>query len=168
MFKHQKTALIAGSLLLIFSLVVLAGSPLALAEENDFDELGTLSFKMEGTWEEKQAEFWYRFKNIGTEKELFRMDATVLETEKTMSLILAKENETAFIKQMGSKTWHENSMMFSRSWDQARADISNLGSVEDWHEWAKQEEHIIEDEEHSVRVWDIKVDEPIEDSVFNP
>lgn len=89
--------------------------------------------------EEEPAEFWYRCKNIGTEEELFRMDATVTETGKTMSVILDKENETVAIKQMGAESWLENSMMFSKLWDQFRKEIVKLGSAEDWHRWTKKE-----------------------------
>lgn len=33
---------------------------------------------------------------------------------------------------------------------------------------ALQEEYVIEDEEHTVTIYDVKVDEEIDDSVFTP
>ncbi|MFB6214725.1 MAG: hypothetical protein ABEI54_02545 [Candidatus Bipolaricaulia bacterium] len=175
MSTFKKPVLIAGSLLLVFSLIFLAGGSLTFAEENDFDELKTLNYKIEGTYEGKPAEFWHRLKYIGTEDEVFRMDITVLESEETMSIILDKGNDTVFIKQMGTESWQQMPMMFSQMWDKYREGAIGLsGSADDWRSRAEddQDEYILEGEEngeeYSVKIYDIKVDEPIEDSVFSP
>lgn len=176
MSKFKKPALMAGSLLLVFSLLFPLGSSLALAEEGDFDELNTLNYRVEGTYEEEDAEFRYRFKHIGTDKEVFRLDVTTLETEKHMAIILDQENDKVFAKQMGTDSWQElPSVMLSKWWQEHREGvIASYGSADDWRSWAEddQDEYILEGEEdgeeYTVKVYDIKVDEPIEDSVFSP
>lgn len=176
MYSFRKLVLIGGSLLLFVSLILLADGSMVLAEENDFDELDTLNFRVEGTYEEEDAEFRYRFKNIGTDEEVFRMDVTTLETERHMAFILDQENEEVFTKQMGTSSWQElPTVMLSKWWEEHREGvIAAYGSADDWHSWAEaeEEEFILEGEEdgeeYTVKVYDIKVDEEIEDSVFNP
>lgn len=175
MSTFKKLGLIAGSLVLVFSLLLLVNGSLALAEEDNFENLNTLDVKVEGIYEEEDAEFRYRFKNIGTDKEVFRLDVTTLETEQHMAIILDQENEKVYIKQMGAGSWQQlPSMTLSKWWEEHREDvIVSYNSAEKWRSWADadKEEFILEGEEdgeeYTVKVYDIKVDEEIKDSVFN-
>lgn len=176
MSTFKKPALIAGSLLLVFSLLFLANGSLALAAENDFEELTTLSCKVEGTMQGEPAEFWYRIKNIGTEDEAFRLDATGLESGKTMGFIINQADDSSFYKQLGAGSWMP--VPFSTVepyWQMYRErHITAIGGADDWRKLAEadkdeyKDEVVIEGEKETVRLYDIKVDEPIEDSVFSP
>ena len=176
MSKFNTRALTLGTILLVFSLIFLAGGSLALAEENDFEELTTLSCKVEGTMEGDPAEFWYRIKNIGTEDEAFRLDATNLESEMTMGIIINQAEDSSFYKELAAGSWMPVPLsMIKPYWEMYREEhITAIGGADDWRSWANsdQEEFFVEGEEdgeeYTVRVYDIKVDEPIEDSVFSP
>ena len=172
MSKFNTRTLTLGLLLLVFSLLFLANGSLALAEENDFEELNTLSCKVEGTMEGDPAEFWYRIKNIGTEDEAFRLDATNLESEMTMGIIINQANDSSYYKELAAGNWMPVPLsMISPYWEMYREEhITAIGGADDWRRWANsdQEEFFIEGEEDTVKVYDIKVDEPIEDSVFSP
>ncbi len=175
MSNLKRLGLIFVSWVLVVSLILLSNGGLVLAEEDDFEELNTLRYSIEGTYEGKPAEFAHRLINIGTEEELFRMDVNIYETERTMGVILDKENETAFIKQMGADGWQEMPMLFPRMWSKYREGaIGTYGSADDWRSWAEadQDEYILEGEEngegYTTRIYGIEVDEPIEESVFSP
>ncbi|MBS3789216.1 hypothetical protein KGY64_08040 [Candidatus Bipolaricaulota bacterium] len=171
MSTFKKSALIAGSLLLVFSLIFLAGGPLALAKENDFDELDTLSLKIEGTMYDEPAKFHYRIKDIGTEDEAFRLDATSFESEKSMGFIINHADDSSFYKEWGTGSWMAAPFLMVRPyWEKYSKRHIAIAGAKEWRSWAEaeQEEFIIEGEEYSTRVWDIEVDEPIEDSVFSP
>lgn len=176
MSTFKKPALIAGSLLLVFSLIFLAGGNLTFAEDNDFDELDTLSCKVEGTMEGDPAEFWYRIKDIGTDDEAFRLDATNLESEKTMGIIINQAEGSSFYKELGAGSWMSVPLsMVEPYWQMYRErHITAIGGADVWRKWAKADkdeykaEVVIEGEKETVRLYDIKVDEPINDSVFSP
>ncbi|MFB6290912.1 MAG: hypothetical protein ABEJ25_04200 [Candidatus Bipolaricaulia bacterium] len=175
MFTFKKPVLIAVSLLLVFSLLFLVNGRI-LAEETDFDELTTLSCKIEGTMQGEPAEFWYRIKNIGTEDEAFRLDATSLESEKSMGIIVNQANNSSFYKELSSESWMAVPFTMIRPfWKRYREEhIATIGGAEDWHRWAEADknEFLLEEEDehegYTVKVYDIKVDEEIKDSVFTP
>jgi len=172
MSKLNTRTLTLGVLLLVFSLLFLANGSLVLAEENDFEELTTLSCKVEGTMEGDPAEFWYRIKNIGTEDEAFRLDATNLESEMTMGIVINQADDSSYYKELGAGNWMPVPLsMIKPYWEMYREEhITAIGGADDWRRWANsdQEEFFIEGEEDTVKVYEIKVDEPIEDSVFSP
>jgi hypothetical protein len=176
MSKFKKPALTLGAIVLVFSLLLLVEGSFVLAEEDDFEELDTLSCKVEGTIQGEPAEFWYRIKNIGTEDEAFRLDATVHESEESMGFIMNKVSNSTFYKELGAGSWMPVPLaMVEPYWETYREDhITAIGGADDWRDWAEadQEEFVLEDEDeheqYTVRVYDIKVDEPIEDSVFTP
>lgn len=71
---------------------------LALANESEIDELTNLTYKVEGTYQGEPAEYWYRFKDIGTEEEYVRFDVSPLESEETRIVILDKKTKRSFTK----------------------------------------------------------------------
>ncbi|MFO7849810.1 MAG: hypothetical protein R6V67_07615 [Spirochaetia bacterium] len=172
----KKSALSLGTLLLFFSLFFLVDVSPAHAEESDFDELSTLNCRVEGTMEGEPAEFWYRLHNIGTDDEAFRLDATNLESEKSMGIIIDQAHDRSFYKEMGSESWQQvPSAMLKQFWNIYREEhITAIGGADKWNEWAEadKDEYLaeveVEGEKQEVRVYDIEVDEPIEDSVFSP
>lgn len=176
MSKFKNPALIAGSLLLAFSLLFPVGGSLALAEENNFEELTTLNCKVEGTMEGDPAEFWYRIKDIGTEDEAFRLDATNLESETSMGFIINQADDSSFYKQLGAGSWMPVPLSTVEPYWQMYRErhITAIGGADVWRRWAKNDkdeykaEVVIEGEKETVRLYDIKVDEPLEDSVFSP
>lgn len=176
MSKFKKSALTLGAIVLVFSLLLLVNGSFVLAEEDDFEELNTLNCKVEGTMEGEPTEFWYRIQNIGTEDEAFRLDATVLESGKSMGFIINKASNSTFYKELGAGNWMPVPFqMVEPYWETYREKhLTAIGGADDWRGWAEadQEEFLLEDEDeheqHTVRVYDIKVDEPIEDSVFTP
>lgn len=176
MFKFSSRDLILRFLLLVFSLVFLVNGSLALAEENDFEDLTALSCKVEGTMQGKPAEFWYRIKNIGTEDEAFRLDSTILESGKTMGIIVNEANDSSYYKELSVGSWMPVPLtMIKPYWEEYREEhITAIGGADDWRRWANsdQEEFVVEGEEdgeeYTAKVYDIEVDEPIEDSVFSP
>ncbi len=170
----KKPALIAGSLVLVLSLLFLADGGLTLADESEFEDLTTLAYKLEGTDQGEPTEYWYRLKDIGSEEEHARLDVSPLESEETRIVILDKENKTVLYKEMGTDSWQKgSSMMFTLLWNRHREGvIAQYGDADDWRSLANsdKEEYLLEGEENgdTVRVYDIEVDEPIDDSVFNP
>lgn len=176
MSRLKTFALTSVALLMVFSLLFLLNGSLVYAEDNNFDELTTLNCKLEGTMEGEDAEFWYRIKNIGTEDEAFRLDATTLETEQTMGIIINQAEDSSFYKELGAGNWMPVALPMIRPfWERFREEhITAIGGADDWYRWAEADkdefliEAEVEGEMETIRVYDVKVDEPIEDSVFSP
>ncbi|MCF7891170.1 hypothetical protein K9M78_08135 [Candidatus Bipolaricaulota bacterium] len=124
---------ILNSFALVISKSKLNDGSLALADESEVDELTNLTYKVEGTYQGEPAEYWYRFKDIGTEEEYVRFDVSPLESEETRIVILNKKNKKVIYKEMGSDSWLEGlSMMFSLIWSRYREGaISRYVDAED-------------------------------------
>lgn len=168
MSETRKTHFIACSLSVCCFLLILSPTSLVFAAEDEFDELQTLDFKIDGTYEEEAAVFRYRYKNIGSDEEAFRLDVTT-ESGQRMGVILDKGDNKVFFKEMEASNWQIlPSMMLTQWWKQWRE--PHLGGNQGATFWRniEGEKYVIEDEDQTVTIYEVVVDKPIEDSVFSP
>lgn len=170
MSAFKKYLLVTGSLLLVFSFLLVTTNFTVVGQDEDSEGLTTLHFKIDGgTYNGQPVVYWYRFKNIDTEEEVFRLDV-ITDAGEEAAVILDKRNDSVYFKEMGTGSWQQlPGMMLGRWWDQYREPyISPDRGAPFWRDIEDQEKYVIEDEEHRVTIYDVEVDEPIEDSVFTP
>ena len=169
MSKLKNTLFILGGLFVVFSILLLSNNAQLLAESEVFEEITNLEFKIDGTYEGDPAVFWIRDKKIGTENEAFRVDITNEADEKFIVILDKGENKVIF-KEMGTNNWQElPSMMLSNWWDTWRDEfiLPPEGGESFWRE-IEGREYVTEGNGQTVTIYDVKVDDPIDDSIFNP
>ena len=152
--------------LFFFSFSTFVSVRTVVGAEDDFDNLTSLAFKVDGNYQELPSVFWFRYKAIGTPEEMVRIDITT-EGDSTFTVILDKEQEKVMVKDLGQANWQTfPGSIFPRMWDTWRNQYipTLLEESSTWEEMGG--EYLIETEEGPVELYDIEVNEPIEDSVF--
>jgi len=158
-------------LLLVFSVLIVGTAAVVSSGEG----LNSLSFNIDGTYMEEPAVFSYWFDKINTENELFRMTVTSkqVEDEVLLEWLIDKGNQTSYYKDRENTggTWQTVPYM-SSLWSRFRDPVLSERGADFWLGLEGEEEYIVmEDEqgqEQEVKIYDIKVNEPIDSGIFEP
>jgi len=158
--------------LLAFSLLILAPTMVA-SEENTANSLDSLNFKIDGEYMGQPAIFEYWFDHINTENEVFRMTTTSKDEDKVLLEWIVDKGDKAYYKDLENTggTWQE--IPYTQSlWARMRDQVLNDRGVDFWLGIEGEQEYIIlegeEGEEEEVKLYDISVNEPIQESTFQP
>ena len=167
--KLEAVMLVLLGVVLIFSAGAMAQTESEESTELDLGNLNNLDFKIEGSLEDDPATFRFRGKRIGEEDESVRLDVTT-EDGGEMIVILVKGEKKGWFKDLEETTWQVfPSMMFSQMWTSWREPYLSIASEEStsWEEM-EGEEYEIETEKETVTVYDIEVNETVDESIFEP
>ena len=156
---------------LIITLVI--GTPALLALGDNDKELNSLSFKIDGSYMGEPAVFQYWFNHINTEDELFRMTTTGKSEGKILLEWVVQKGNEAFYKDSENTggTWQAVPYM-ENLWTKLRDPVLSERGIDFWLGIEGEEEYIIMEGEsggeEEVKLYDISVNEPIEESIFDP
>ncbi|MBS3736468.1 hypothetical protein KGY72_04800 [Candidatus Bipolaricaulota bacterium] len=160
---------------LILSLLVLFLGGAAISAEEDVADLQNLHFIADGEYEGQDAAFEYWFRDIGTDKECFRMlTVTNDDDQEVLEWIVKKESEEAYYRDRDTTGWNWQPVPYMESlYARMSEPILDAEGAEFWRSIEGEEEYMVmevgeDQEEEKVRIYEVKVDEPIEDSVFDP
>ncbi|MCF7889791.1 hypothetical protein K9M78_01070 [Candidatus Bipolaricaulota bacterium] len=153
--------------------VLVVGPNIVASEEDTGKSLDSLNFKIDGTVRGEPAVTEYWFDNINTENELFRMTTTSKDEDKVLQeWIMDKEKRVFYrdIESTGGK-WQEIPNG-EAMWKKMRNPFLNEKGVAFWLGVEGEETYTImeveEGEEEEVKLYEISVNEPIEESTFEP
>jgi|GEM_PF-5085997 len=133
------------------------------------DDLASLDFTISETVDGEKTTYRFRYDDIGTEKEVFRADMTESDGS-VLVVILKKKDRKVIVKDVDQDRWQIfPAMTFERTWSRWVAPYVALPTERSatWSEIAG-EEFLVELEGKTLRIYDIRVDETFEESVFNP
>lgn len=131
-----------------------------------YDGVKAIDFKVEVRSDGENYISRFRVRNPGSEEEDIRID-----TERTdgaeMTIILRGSTNEGWVKEYSSSNWtHFTGIAFTQWW-RTRSDRYLAYKVGNWKEMEGRE-FTVENEEGSGRVYDIKVNQKISNSVFTP
>lgn len=167
--NRSNVVIITIGILVLVSFLLLGVGQGASGSDADSESLSTLDFKVEGTHEGDSAVYRYRGKNIETEEEAVRIDITK-EGGSEFIIILDKGENKVWMKEFDKNNWRTLPGMFlSQMWQTWRNPYFSLLDTKSaaWEEMEGEVYHA-SSEEGKAKIYDIVVNEPIEDSVFQP
>ena len=129
-------------------------------------DVETLDLKVDYVSSDTDITTRYRVRNPGTDEEDLRYDATRKDGSR-MVLILRQGEDEGWFKDYSSGAWaHLTGPAFSQIW-RKRSDQYLLYQVEGWKEM-EGEESTVETEDGTATVYDVRVNEGLASSVFEP
>lgn len=133
-------------------------------EEGDID---SIDLKVDYVEDNTNITARYRVRNPETDEEDIRIDAT-REDGSEMSIILRESQDEGWIKEYSSDKWaHVTGLAFTQMW-RTRGDAYLSYKAEDWKEMDGEEFKVESEGGGMTRVYDVRVNENIPDSVFSP
>lgn len=143
------------------------------SEEGTDTGLNSLSFKIDGDHMGEPAVYQYWFDHVNTENEVFRMTTTSKDEDTVLLEWIVIKGEKAFYKDSENTGGTWQTIPYSESlWTRIRGAVLSGTGVDFWLGIEGKEEYIItrgeEGEEEEVKLYDISVNEPIEESTFQP
>jgi len=153
--------------------VLIMGPFLIASGEGTDNGLNSLSFKIDGNHMGEQAVYQYWFDHVNTENEVFRMTTTSKDEDTVLLEWIVIKGEKAFYKDSENTGGTWQTIPYSESlWVQIRDAVLGGKGVDFWRGIEGEEEYIIvrgeDGEEEEVKLYDISVNEPIEESTFQP
>lgn len=169
-FKHVSTAIIV---FLLGVSVLIIGPGMIASEEGTDTGLNSLSFKINGDHMGEPAVYQYWFDHVNTENEVFRMTTTSKDEDTVLLEWIVIKGEKAFYKDSENTGGTWQTIPYSESlWTRIRDAVLSGTGVDFWLGIEGKKEYIItrgeEGEEEEVKLYDISVNEPIEESTFQP
>lgn len=172
MIKLKQLSTATMAFLLAVSVLVVGPAIVASGEDTD-GSLNSLNFKIDGTYMGEPAVFEYWLNNINTENELFRMTGTSKDGDEVLQEWIRDKEQKVFYKdpEKTGGRWQEipNGEVM---WQKMRGKFLNERSAVFWLENEGKETYVtminVDGEEEEVRIYDISVNEPIEESTFEP
>jgi len=155
--------------LAILLCLLLTGGQYLRAAEEEYDGVSSLDFKLDSDYEGEAATYRFRYKDIGTDEEAIRVDMTE-STGDTLIIIMDRGERSVYVKDVGGESWETfPGMIMDQMWDTWREPYLTLpdrGSTT----WQDLEggEYEYNSVDGTVKIYDISVDEPIDDSLFLP
>jgi len=129
-------------------------------------DLKTLDFKVDVTRENEDYTYRYRVQNPGTENENLRIDS-VREDGAEMTIILRESTDEGWVKDFSSNEWtYFTGIAFTQMW-RTRSEQYLAYRVSEWNEMEGQT-FTVDAEGGTARVYNIKVNKGISNSVFSP
>lgn len=160
------------SIVFLLAVSVLIVSPTMVASEEDTGKtLDSLNFKIDGHYMGEPAVFEYWLDDINTENELFRLIATRKGEDKVLMGWIRDKEKKVFYKDIENTggTWQQ--IPNGRAaWQKMKNRILSERGADFWLEHEGEEVYEImeveDGEEEEVKLYDISVNEPIEESTF--
>lgn len=153
--------------------VLIMGPSMIASEEGTDNGLNSLSFKIDGDHMGEPAVYQYWFDHVNTENEVFRMTTTSQDEGSVLLEWIVIKGEKAFYKDPENTGGTWQTIPYSESlWIQIRDAVLSDKGMDFWRGIEGKEEYIImrgeDGEEKEVKLYDISVNEPIEESTFQP
>jgi hypothetical protein len=151
--------------------VLVVGPAIVTSAEDTGKSLDSLNLKIDGVYSGGPAVTEYWFENINTENELFKMTITRKDEDKVLLGWIRDKEKGVFYKDI-EKTggaWREIPNG-EAMWKKMRKPFLSEREVAFWLENEGEETYVMmedeDGEEKEVKIYDISVNEPIEESTF--
>lgn len=156
-------------------LVLLVGGMATFAEE-EAPDLDSLHFKVDGEYKDQEATREYWCEGIGTDEERVRMLTTTRDGDQSVvEWIVNKGSEEVYYRDEDNDwDWQSLPYFYGESmYGRMVEPVLVAEDAEFWRSHEKGEEYLtVEPEsgggEQDVRIYEVEVDEKIDDSVFEP
>ena len=170
MLKQSKLCKLIGVWALLVVCILLLLNITAKAEGvSGIEDLTKLDFTVAETIDGETTTYRFRYKDIGTPEEAVRVDMTEQDGS-TLIVILDKDGNKVLVKDIDQTSWTSYpGVALPTMWDKWVRPYMTLPDRRSatWAE-IEGEEFLVEGNGRTMKIYDIKINRALEESVFNP